>query len=255
MSAALVLRRALAVGVFCAAPAVGCTLVVGDGQYEVGGDAGTDAAMAAALDTGALPQPDTGGGGPTCTPKTGASECSKCQDTSCCAVLTTCAQNAECVALVKCEGNCGDSSCIADCQTQHAAGKADLAAYSSCVSGSCPVCSQEGVGDPCTADSDCPSPLTCSGLWCTKSCAGDPDCAGAFDNGQNRYSGTNTCAVNKLKAAICFPACTSDADCAPYAGTTCVSDPTPNNGVTHICATHPVAADGGVVADARVDGD
>jgi hypothetical protein len=194
----------------------GCTVVVGDGTYHV----------------------SSASSSPTCSPPSGASACHQCTASSCCAPSTACDADAECTALVACEARCTASTCITDCETTHAGGVSLFRAYFDCLSGSCPICAQSGVGDPCTTDaSNCAPGLTCNGLYCTRGCVGDSDCAGAFDDGLNGSGGANVCAINGQKAAVCFPGCSSSKDCATYDGTTCVSDTASVSGSVQVCAT------------------
>src|ERR1019366_3902214 len=65
------------------------------------------------------------------------------------------------------------------------------------------------VGDPCTMASDCTIGTCESGIvWCTESCKVDADCGGPDSAGNPTY-----CVKNGNNQFICFPGCTTNADC------------------------------------------
>jgi hypothetical protein len=85
------------------------------------------------------------------------------------------------------------------------------------------------VGDPCNSDADCTQAgVTCAGNWCSKSCssATDTSC------GTNGSGGSNYCVQDSTSLNFeCFPGCTTDMDCTPYAGATCVPTGTASQSV------------------------
>lgn len=72
-----------------------------------------------------------------------------------------------------------------------------------------------GIGAPCATAGDCLAGLTCNGRWCTKSCIYHSECSPA--------ARPSECDVDPSgNSASCHTKCTSAADCADYAGSSCV---------------------------------
>ena len=88
------------------------------------------------------------------------------------------------------------------------------------------VCANSGgdIGDPCSTDADCTVAGTCSVGWCTQSCAGPSDGASCGTGGTNLQGNANHCVFDTFANAYqCYPGCTVQSDCIPYAGATCQS--------------------------------
>jgi len=134
----------------------------------------------------------------------------------------------------------GGATCHAKCTTN-----------SQCASGCCAgvqgggnVCAAasncqalKGIGDACSSSSECAS-NSCNG-WCTEYCsATNKLCLGsASDNVSNNSNGhVNWCVQNNSGSDICFPGCSTTADCAPYPGTTCKYVTTVADGSDYVCA-------------------
>jgi len=64
-----------------------------------------------------------------------------------------------------------------------------------------------GLGARCNSDSDCVSGQCNDNMWCTKACTGNSDC------GLSPWGDPNGCETNGLGDRICFPGCSSDAEC------------------------------------------
>lgn len=205
--------------VFAALLAAGCNVVVGDGSYQVQQAAGA-----------------SDGGPPVCTAGDGASACHQCLAEQCCAEQSAC--TGDCESLASCESTCTDNTCISQCEGSYPDGVATLQAYLGCSTANCSSCSQAGIGDPCSTSNDtCAPGLICNGTICTQYCSSDADCAGAYDDGKNGAGTANVCAVNGSNESICFPGCTTTADCARVSGTTCVNDTLSGGGTGMVCAT------------------
>ncbi len=80
------------------------------------------------------------------------------------------------------------------------------------------------ANEPCASAADCPSGI-CTGTpgWCTELCSSNADCPGG------------SCIQNKAQLEICFPACSSDADCTEYGGT-CQMGTTVDGTPAFVCA-------------------
>jgi hypothetical protein len=66
------------------------------------------------------------------------------------------------------------------------------------------------------------APLFCQGLWCSKACTKNADCAGIGPSGANLLGQANVC-VATSGGPQCAPGCTFDADCSYFPGTYCHS--------------------------------
>jgi len=216
----------------------GCNLIVGAGDYSVGGDAsvlhaegGADGGKdgQAKKDAG----PDAHGGllGDPCTMS------SQCTHGTCDGVWCTepCKSNAACGSNSNDNTNyCvpngnGEFACVPGCKTD--ADCINYGAGSSCGhidGGTAYVCSPptldastgDGgiIGDPCSTQAGgtgC-SVGSCNGSWCETTCASATDTS----CGSNSLGVPNSCA-NTGTDYECFPGCTTNTDCSPYAGTTC----------------------------------
>jgi hypothetical protein len=172
------------------------------------------------------------------------SQCDQCEGDSCCADLQACGASTACLNLIACFDGCGTGACQQACE-QQASGPAStlFKALLQCIAGKCPVCSELGVGDPCSAAGvTCNAGLSCGGLWCTRSCAKGSDCTGLGAGGGN-FTG-NASACRRVSAGdFCFPGCSGDADCADFPGTYCVQTTDVDGSAVSVCAAGP---DGGL---------
>lgn len=165
----------------------------------------------------------------------GASQCIQCAGAHCCTALTACSNDATCENLLSCEQACGAvSSCFTNCQQEFAAGQATFNALESCLAGSCPVCDEAGIGDPC--EDDCVVGLSCAaGGWCSKGCTTSAACAGVGPNGTNAIGQPNACLTVAGAGDVCVPGCASDADCVNFAGTFCYSTTAIDGTAVQVC--------------------
>jgi hypothetical protein len=167
--------------------------------------------------------------------------CGTCVKNRCCAVASACLANAECAALNACVDRCssGDSTCVQACAKAHPTGVDPLVAVIDCAksagsescSTSCATTQKKGIGDRCSADSDCLSGDCASG-WCTTACSTNYDCKGTPQI-NNEFGKLNYCLATSSGPKYCFPGCSSNSDCAKYGnGSTCQSA---GNGV-YVCS-------------------
>jgi hypothetical protein len=211
----------------------GCMLITSPGDFTIVGEGGA-------------PHPDGGRvDADVCSNAMNPTPCTTCLSTKCCNVFSACQASAACVALSDCAT--GDTSCEKD----NTGGADDLKVLTACAERDCVICSESGIGDPCgSSGATCGPGLTCTGLWCTKSCAGDPDCAGAFQSGENGSGGQNRCALNAENAAVCFPGCATVSDCSAFPGTSCAEATAPDGDATNVCSATDEDDGGGPEAGA-----
>jgi hypothetical protein len=154
-----------------------------------------------------------------------------------------CTTSSECNNLYSCVMGCaGVSACIEGCDQTYPASVPTLAAIDTCLALKCAVCAESGVGDPCAPGaSTCIAGLTCSALWCTKTCAHSSDCAGIGANGGNFTGQPNAC-ISTVHGELCSPGCATNADCASFPGTFCATTTSVDALAVSICSTLP---DGG----------
>jgi hypothetical protein len=109
-------------------------------------------------------------------------------------------------------------------QLQRLSGLVLVAAIGACTQAAGLDGSYAPANEPCTSTAECPSGI-CTGApgWCADTCARDSDCPGG------------SCIQNKAQLYICFPACTSDADCTVY-GVTCQLGTTVDGVPATVCA-------------------
>jgi hypothetical protein len=89
-------------------------------------------------------------------------------------------------------------------------------------------CPKKDPGQPCRADSECASGF-CNGNgdgWCTEQCTSNGECTYGW------------CALNGNHLEVCFPYCSSTADCAQFgiSGLYCHSTTTIDGYVANICS-------------------
>lgn len=98
----------------------------------------------------------------------------------------------------------------------------------------------KGIGDQCMYAAECKSGR-CTGNsthpgWCTDACSSsNAVCAGDYSL-KNQYGEYNWCVLNASNADTCFPGCSTNADCAPYAGTSCRAVYDVTGTAVYICA-------------------
>ena len=184
-----------------------------------------------------------GGGSSGCPVNSADSQCAQCASAGCCAPLTACSASADCQNLWNCETGCGGvATCVSACDRQYPNSVATLSTLGACLMQMCPVCSQLGVGDPCMPQGTaCNLGLSCSGLWCTKSCASASDCAGLGANGGNALNLGSACLQSGGVGNQCVPGCTTDADCTAFLGTYRVSTTSVDGLAVNVCAGLPDA--------------
>jgi hypothetical protein len=232
---------------------LGCQAIVGSGDYAVGSssgatdDSGSDATASSS---------SSGAGSSSSSSSTSSSSGATGTDAAT-HVGDPCATNADCPHGSTCQGlwctqpctasaACGANSakqpnlcvpnangvgksCVPGCQIT-----SDCDAYagttcmvtSGATSGYCATTSTSGaggrVGDPCASNTDCASPATCIGTWCTVSC--DSDAAnGDTVCGSNSNNVPNHCIDDSNGQNVCFPGCTTNQDCLGFPGTVCES--------------------------------
>ena len=93
------------------------------------------ACSGAAGGPGPGPAPDPGGA--SCGLTSGDAACDTCLNASCCTQTTTCVDDADCVALVRCYDACADDACAAACDSGHPGGLSKLDAVSTCAETTC----------------------------------------------------------------------------------------------------------------------
>jgi hypothetical protein len=175
--------------------------------------------------------------GGACSADPAASQCDQCADTDCCADLETCGNDMTCEMLLECAADCTTSTCVDDCEGQYPSAKSTYQALLACVDGKCPVCTESGVGDPCSStDNICVAGTSCQGKWCTKPCSKTSDCTGIGPGGEDIQDEPNACVRGS-----CYPGCTSDTQCAVYAGTFCQVVTDVGNTQVQICSAGPDA--------------
>ena len=150
-----------------------------------------------------------------CGNSSDVSQCDQCADEQCCSELQTCGNSTDCEELLECVSDCATDACITDCENQHPASRSSYQSLVMCADVHCKVCTESGVGDPCgTSGYACVAGTSCTGSWCTKTCASDSECAGVGPSGDDIQDEPNACVHG-----TCYPGCTSDTQCAAYPGT------------------------------------
>ena len=130
--------------------------------------------------------------------------------------------HAKCVTGAQCV-----SGCCAAVMDETYGVCADAATY-------CPVL--KGVGDPCSASSECASG-SCSD-WCQASCsAGNSSCSSTPSRPLNSQGESNSCVFTQANTYSCFPGCVVDDDCTIYgAGYTCQIIEDVDGYYTNVCS-------------------
>ena len=157
-------------------------------------------------------------GAATCSVNAGNSQCGLCEVKQCCSVLESCVNDPSCKGLLDCENACvGAANCNSSCLAKYPQGQGGLNTVTACALAKCPVCSQLGVGDPCSTGT-CNPGLSCEDdLWCTEPCLHSSDCVGLGPGGGNTLGLPNEC----LPTGTCYAGCTTNNDCLGIPGTFC----------------------------------
>ncbi|HEX3346016.1 MAG TPA: hypothetical protein VHS09_15640, partial [Polyangiaceae bacterium] len=185
------------------------------------------------------------GGG--CSVGAGNSQCGACATSGCCTEVVACQGSENCTNLLSCEDNCGGSSaCISACESQFSAGTSTLQELSSCLARDCPICTESGAGDPCSAGYYACEPavgLTCNGSYCTEGCIHSSDCAGIGADGASSLGYSNACLATS-HGDVCVPGCSGTAGCADFPGTYCFATTDVGGAAVSVCASLPDASAG-----------
>jgi hypothetical protein len=160
------------------------------------------------------------GSGQTCT-----------ATTECCQSGTTQPLGATCIS--------NDDLCHANCATGTDCTSGCCAAVQGQSYGVCAAASAclAGTGSACSTSASCASDY-CQG-WCVSSCsASNAVCAGGYGTGglMNEYGQYNWCLADTSGSDICFPGCSTNADCAPFPGTTCQATTDVTGYSTYVCS-------------------
>lgn len=189
---------------------------------------------------------DDGGAGTTpagCPVSPGESLCLQCAEARCCVDLNACESSALCRNLFNCEtaASCATSAdCVAQCEAQYQGSTDLLNNLTTCLGVDCTVCTEEGIGDPCSAQAPCIVGLSCNGLWCTKACAHSSDCAGIGPSGENQGDDPNVC-MQVGSGDECVPTCITNSDCFAYPGTYCRTATSVDLVSVQVCTSVPEA--------------
>ncbi len=178
----------------------------------------------------------------SCAVSASQSQCDQCIATDCCTDLDACTSSATCDNLISCVDDCATEACETACEKQYpGATSATYQQLVQCSTTRCPVCEELGVGDPCsTGGVACNAGLTCTGLWCTRTCAKSSDCTGLGAYGGN-FTGSASVCRHVSTGDFCFPGCSSDTDCADFPGTYCLQTTALDGSSVLVCATGPDA--------------
>jgi hypothetical protein len=133
-----------------------------------------------------------------------------------------------------CHAKCSANS---DCQSGCCA-QVQGESYGGCAASSVCQPTGVGVGGACTSNASCSSGA-CNGLWCTESCSpANSACAGGYAaNGlYNEYGQFNWCLRDSAGSDVCFPGCSTNGDCAPFAGTSCKTFVDVTGYTTSVCS-------------------
>jgi hypothetical protein len=198
----------------------GCTTQTAGG----GGSGGGDGATAVSCSGTAL---------------SGSSQCFQCAGLRCCSEFNAClnpsdVSDTSCKNLFECEQAFGTS---AVCTSEFGAGQATFNALEECLVAQCTVCSESGIGDPCSGTSlGCAPGLTCFQGWCTTDCTSSGTCAGLGPGGTNALGLPNVCTTIAGTGDICVPGCSTSTDCADFADTFCFATTAVGGAQVQVCS-------------------
>ena len=211
-------------------------------------DAGLEPVVEPVIDAGSGGLPTVG---PTSPPPacggfdSTIAACNTCTQTSCCAEGSACGASAACEALFACIKGCasGDTSCEDACQTDNPDGVTPLSDFLNCLSVDCEsACGgglsgpTAGIGDPCQSTADCATG-ECNGHWCTKTCTSNTDCVSTSQSITNSVGQLVWCVESAGGTNLCFPGCSSNAECSGFgSGVSCSETTVTNGSATDICA-------------------
>ena len=200
----------------------GCTTQTGVG----GGGVGDDSGSAASCD-----QMDF----------SGSSQCDQCAAAQCCSALTGClsSEDTECKSLYMCEESCGGlATCVSSECGSYLGALATFNELETCLLGKCAVCSESGIGDPCTGSANgCATGLTCTDGWCSVDCTASTAstaCSGLGPGGTNALGFANACLTIPAAGDVCVPGCASNADCPPE--TLCLPATAVGGAMVQVCS-------------------
>ena len=179
----------------------------------------------------------------SCVAAAGARQCDQCAASLCCTQYAACVQGPACTSVLTCVAeSCGDSAnCVNACKNEYPAGAPAYGTLALCLQRSCPICAQSGVGDPCGVGQSCVPGLMCTGAWCTKFCAGTPDCVGIGPGGGNAYGQLSEC-MRAGGGNECVPGCAGGGfECAVFRGTSCQVMTSVEGTLVSVCAPVPDA--------------
>jgi len=204
----------------CQANDAGCSTQIG-----VGGKGGDDSGSGASCDQMDL---------------SGSSQCTQCAGQQCCSALTACFNDTECVNLYDCEEGCGGvASCVkAECG-MYSGALATFNEVETCLIGKCAVCTESGVGDPCTSNANCAADRTCLDGWCTADCTAttaSTACSGLGPGGTNALGFANACLAVAGTGEVCVPGCTATSDCASFLDTLCLPMTAVGGATVSVCS-------------------
>ncbi len=180
----------------------------------------------------------------TCQVSAGDSRCDQCANASCCQPLSMCSESLDCQNLLNCERQTctGALDCVGNCQSQAPKGVALLDSLTTCIEAKCPVCSQLGIGDPCSPFGIACNPgLVCNGLWCSKACTRSTDCVGLGAGGGNALGLPNACIFAAAVGDECQPGCNQDSDCSEFPGSFCFATSSSEGAAVRVCVPPPDA--------------
>ncbi len=216
----------------------GCNFIVGAGDYAVMADDDTGPilhAEAGKKDAGGPPQKDSGTtadaqGGLLGDPCFDNTECTRgtCGGEWCTEPCTTngeCGMNSVGQTNFCVPNTNGELICVPGCSTQSDCDNFEgttctMSLCTESADGSSPDGNTGGggiVGDPCSDDAGTGCAVgTCNGSWCEAACksTSDKSC------GSNSLDELNYC-VQTASGFMCFPGCSTNADCTPFPDTTC----------------------------------
>jgi hypothetical protein len=120
----------------CASKA--CSAITDCLTAALGGSSGSSSGGSSSGGSGSSGTGDASGAC-TLSISSGSATCNACLERSCCAPDNACGRNSDCVAVMKCLGNCSssDSACASACVSAHATGASLLQSFVTCESSSC----------------------------------------------------------------------------------------------------------------------
>jgi hypothetical protein len=199
-------------------------------------DPGSGSTTGSSHDAG---KPDTAPPPPACGGfGSSTAACDTCIKGTCCTAAATCGANADCTSLATCAGSCSTSACVTQCESTYPGGVDDLSAFLTCTSDRCngACTTKKGIGDSCSTAAGCTSGDCAGAGWCTKGCTQNTDCRSSSTSLTNEYGKLDWCVQSTSGAQSCFPECSYNSDCTPYAGTHCQTTTAVNGATIGVCS-------------------